>query len=137
VPGTLDERMIQAVVDEFYAAVRLDGLIGPIFNSAIAPERWPARLDKLCDFWSGALLGSSRYDGRPLPPHLSIPDLGDQHFQRWLKLFSVAVRRTCPPDAADLFMARALRITHSFRLALAYNRGESTVGIEPILEEDL
>jgi hemoglobin len=34
-------------------------------------------------------------------------------------------------------MARALRIAHSFRLALAYNRGESTVEIEPILEESL
>lgn len=136
-PETLDEEMIRTVVHQFYAAVRHDDLIGPIFNGRIAPEEWPAHLAKLCDFWSGALLRTSRYAGRPLPPHLSIPGLGEEHFRRWLKLFSLTVRRICPPDVADLFMGRALRIAHSFRLAVAFNRGESTVAIEPILEDSL
>jgi hemoglobin len=136
-PEALDERMIRAVVHDFYAAVRRDDLLGPIFNRAIAPDAWPAHLDKLCDFWSGALLRTSRYAGRPLQPHLSIPELGEEHFRRWLKLFSLAVRRNCPPDVAALFIGRALRIAHSFRLALAYNRGENTVDIEPFAEETL
>lgn len=137
VPAALDEPMIRAVVHDFYASIRRDDLLGPIFNGAIAPEQWPAHLSKLTDFWSGALLRTSRYAGRPLPPHLSIPGLGDEHFRRWLALFSATVRRICPPEAADLFMARALRIAYSFRLALAHNRGESTLGIAPILEKDL
>lgn len=137
VPETLDEPMIQRVVDEFYAEIRRDDLLGPIFNGAIAPDQWPAHLAKLCDFWSGALLRTSRYAGRPLPPHLSIPGLGEQHFRRWLRLFSVTVRRICPPEVAELFMGRALRIAHSFRLAVAFNRGESTLGIQPLLEDDL
>jgi hemoglobin len=97
VPEALDEHMIQSVVHEFYAAIRRDDLLGPIFDRAIAPDQWPAHLDKLCNFWSGALLRTSRYDGRPLPPHLSIPELGEEHFRRWLKLFSLTVRRICPP----------------------------------------
>lgn len=137
VPETLDEEMIRRVVHAFYAEIRRDDLLGPIFNGAIAPDQWPAHLAKLCDFWSGAMLRTSRYAGRPLPPHLSIPGLGEQHFRRWLSLFSATVRRVCPPEVGDMFMGRALRIAHSFRLAVAFNRGESTIGIEPIVEGDL
>jgi hemoglobin len=34
-------------------------------------------------------------------------------------------------------MDRALRIAHSFRLAVAFSRGENSVEIEPILEDSL
>ncbi|HRP78256.1 MAG TPA: group III truncated hemoglobin [Aquamicrobium sp.] len=136
-PEALDETMIRAVVDDFYAAVRRDPLIGPVFDAAIAPDEWPAHLDKLCAFWSATLLRTDRYDGRPLPPHLRIPGLGEAHFRRWLSLFRDTVRRLCPEDVAALFMDRALRIAHSFRLAVAFNRGEDTLSIEPITEERL
>lgn len=131
-PEALDEAMIHAVVHGFYAEVRRDPLIGPIFNGAIAPEEWPAHLDKLCDFWSATLLRTDRYGGRPLPPHLRIPDLGEAHFRRWLGLFRDTVERLCPGDVAALFMDRALRIAHSFRLAVAFSRGEDTTSIIPI-----
>jgi hemoglobin len=37
-PEGLDEPMIAALVDAFYADVRADPLIGPVFNAKIAPE---------------------------------------------------------------------------------------------------
>jgi hemoglobin len=37
------------LVDTFYARVRADGALGPIFNDAI-PD-WPEHLDKLAAFW--------------------------------------------------------------------------------------
>ena len=137
VPEMLDEPMIHDVVHGFYAEIRKDDLLGPIFNAAIVSEAWPRHLGKMCDFWSSTLLRSGRYEGRPLPPHLAIPGLGEEHFRRWLTLFRATVRRICPPDVAALFMERALRIAHSFRLAVAFNRGEDTVGIRPILEQSL
>jgi hemoglobin len=136
-PDALDEAMIRAVIDDFYAAVRRDPLIGPVFEAKIAPDEWADHLDKLCDFWSATLLRTGRYEGRPLPPHLRIPGLGEAHFRRWLGLFRDTVRRLCPEDVAALFMDRALRIAHSFRLAVAFNRGEDTLSIEPITEERL
>lgn len=136
-PELLDEAMIHAVVHGFYADVRRDPLIGPIFNAAIAPEEWPAHLDKLCDFWSATLLRTDRYGGRPLPPHLRIPGLGEAHFRRWLSLFRDTVERLCPGDVAALFMDRALRIAHSFRLAVAFSRGEDTTAITPIAGDGL
>lgn len=134
-PEVLDEAMIHTVVHGFYDQIRGDDLLGPIFNGVIEEADWPHHLAKMCDFWSSTLLRSGRYDGRPLPPHLAIPELGEQHFRRWLKLFRATVRRVCPPDVAALFMDRALRISHSFRLAIAFNRKEDTMRIEPILEE--
>ena len=136
-PELLDEAMIRAVVHGFYADVRRDPLIGPIFNAAIAPDEWPAHLDKLCDFWSATLLRTDRYGGRPLPPHLRIPGLGEEHFRRWLSLFRDTVQRLCPEDVAALFMDRALRIAHSFRLAVAFSRGEDTTTIAPIAGDGL
>lgn len=136
-PDVLDEAMIHAVVHGFYDDIRKDELLGPIFNRAIADEDWPHHLGKMCDFWSSTLLRSGRYDGRPLPPHLAIPELGEAHFRRWLTLFRATVRRLCPPDVAALFMDRALRVAHSFRLAIAFNRQEDTMQVQPILEDSL
>jgi len=136
-PDMLDEAMIHAVVHGFYDRIRRDDLLGPIFNREIAAEDWPVHLAKMCDFWSSTLLRTGRYEGRPLPAHLAIPELGEAHFRRWLSLFRETVRRLCPPEVATLFMDRALRIAHSFRLAIAYSRQENTLLVKPIVEESL
>lgn len=136
-PEILDERMVHDVVHGFYDLIRDDDLLGPIFNDRIPAEAWPRHLSRMCDFWSATLLRTGRYDGRPLPHHIAIPDLGEAHFRRWLALFRNTVRRLCPPEVADLFMDRALRIAHSFRLAIAFSRQEDTLGIIQIREQDL
>lgn len=136
-PHLLDETMIHEVVYGFYDEIRKDDLLGSIFNGAIPPQQWSEHLAKMCGFWSAMLLRTGRYEGRPLAPHLAIPGLGEEHFRRWLMLFRVTVNRTCPPEVAALFIDRALRIAHSFRLAVAFNRGENTVHVKPILEETL
>jgi hemoglobin len=136
-PSMLDERMVRDVVYGFYDKIRADDLLGPIFNGAIADEEWPHHLAKMCDFWSATLLRTSRYQGRPLPPHLALPGIGEEHFRRWLTLFKATVEQLCPPPVAALFFERALRIAHSFRLAIAFNRGEDTMDVRPILAESL
>ncbi|MBP1872298.1 Group 3 truncated hemoglobin ctb [Ensifer adhaerens] len=136
-PEVLDEAMVHAVVHGFYGEVRKDDLLGPIFNGHIAPKDWPAHLATMCDFWSATLLRTDRYAGRPLPPHLAIPGLQEQHFRRWLTHFRTAVERTCPADVSELFLDRALRIAHSFRLAIAFNRGEDSMAVTPIWKEAL
>lgn len=136
-PELLDEDMIRNVVHGFYDAIRKDDLVGPIFDGAIPTSDWPRHLAKMYDFWSATLLRTGNYGGRPLPPHLAIPGLGEEHFRRWLTLFRETVTRLCPPEVPRLFMDRALRIAHSFRLAVAFSRGEDTLLIVPITEQDL
>lgn len=136
-PPALDEAMIHTVVHRFYDAIRADPLLGPVFGGAIKPEAWPVHLAKMCDFWSSSLLRSGRYEGRPLPPHLRLPGLDEKHFRRWLELFRATLRETCPPEVRKLFMGRALRMAQSFRLAIAFSRGEDTLAVKPIIEDSL
>jgi len=128
-PGSIDEEGIRQLLHGFYAAIRDDTLLGPIFNREIAPERWPVHLEKMCGFWSSALLRTSRYHGRPLPPHLALTELSDDHFQRWLDLFRQAAYRAFDKTGASAVTALSERIAHSFRLAIAFKRGENAMHI--------
>lgn len=130
-PHGLDEEVVVRVVDGFYAKIRSDPLLAPVFNAVIADERWPHHLRTMYDFWSSMLLGTGRYEGRPLPKHMSLP-LADAHFIRWLALFRETVEVVCVPAVAALFVDRAERVAQSFRLSLAFHRGEDTTGIVPL-----
>lgn len=134
-PEGLDEAMIRAVVDRFYADARRDPVIGPVFNRIIAPEAWPHHLATIADFWSSMLLGTGRYAGRPMPKHMAIPELSDAHFMRWLALFRRTVDELCPPDIAALFIERSERIGNSFRMNIAMRRGEDITTMKPLDRE--
>ena len=134
-PEGLDEAMIRAVVDRFYADARRDPVIGPVFNRVIAPEAWPQHLSTIADFWSSMLLGTGRYAGRPMPKHMAIPDLSDAHFMRWLALFRRTVDDLCPPEIAAVFIERSERIGNSFRMNIAMRRGEDITGMKPLERE--
>jgi hemoglobin len=134
-PEGLDEPMIRAVVDRFYADARRDPVIGPIFNRVIAPEAWPHHLATIADFWSSMLLGTGRYGGRPMPKHMAIPELSDAHFMRWLALFRRTVDDLCPPEIAAVFIERSERIGNSFRMNIAMRRGEDITTMGPLKRE--
>jgi hemoglobin len=76
---------IKKLVDAFYAKVREDTLLGPIFNKVIQ-DKWPEHLEKLYCFWQTVLLEEHTYYGSPFSPHLRLP-VEKEHFDRWLSLF--------------------------------------------------
>lgn len=117
----IDEKMIEVLVRTFYARVRQDPVIGPIFESKV--HDWPAHERRLCAFWSSVTLMSGRYHGRPMEAHLPLP-IDSPHFDRWLELFAATAREICPPAATAHFLERALRIADSLELGVAANRGE-------------
>ncbi|WP_342642930.1 group III truncated hemoglobin [Rhodoligotrophos ferricapiens] len=128
----LDEALIETVIHAFYARVRKDPLIGPIFNARIAPDHWPQHLATIVDFWSSLLLGTKRYQGRPLAKHLVLEPLRDEHFLRWLSLFRTTVMEHVPEELAPAFIVRAERIANSFRMGIAFHHGEDTVSLRPL-----
>lgn len=135
-PGGITEVRIRALVFGFYDAVRKDDLIGPMFNARIEDERWPVHLENMCAFWSSVLLRTRNYEGRPLRPHLMMPELSEDHFRRWLALFRMTAERAFAPEDAARVVAMAERIAHSFRLSIALNRGEDSLGLVPIRAGD-
>ncbi|MBL8772810.1 MAG: group III truncated hemoglobin [Phenylobacterium sp.] len=118
----VDEAMIRRQVHTFYGRVRLDPVLGPIFNAAV--DDWDEHLAKLCDFWSSVLLMTGRFKGSPMAAHSRRPEIASEHFPLWLDLFERTARETCPPAAADLFMEKARMIGRSLSLGLAVSRGE-------------
>lgn len=133
----LDMALIRRVVDRFYALAREDDVIGPVFRRVVPDERWQAHLDTIVDFWSSMLLGSGRYNGRPMPKHLAIPELDDRHFRRWLALFRSTVEELCSPATAELFIERSERVGNSFRINVKMRRGEEILHLKPLEREDL
>jgi hemoglobin len=84
-PDLCTEAEVTRLVHEFYALVRLDPMLGPIFNEHVAD--WPAHLDLLVDFWSAMLRGTRRFRGAPMSKHLALPGLSQELFGQWLRLF--------------------------------------------------
>ena len=117
----IDERTIERLVHAFYADVRADPLLAPIFAAIV--EDWTPHLAQMCAFWSSVVLMTGRYHGRPMDKHLPLP-VDAAHFDRWLALFETAARRECPPAAAAVFIERAHRIAESLELGLAGQRGQ-------------
>jgi len=120
IPG-VDEESIERLVHTFYDRVRRDELIGPVFEAQV--DDWPEHLDKLCAFWSNAVLRTGRYQGRPMQKHLRLP-IEAAHFDRWLALFRATAAEVMPPEGAAIFTDRANRIADSFELGIGSVRGE-------------
>jgi hemoglobin len=116
----ITEDMIERLVRGFYAKVRQDGVLAPIFEARI--QDWEPHLQRMCAFWSSVALMSGRYHGSPMTKHLPLPVDAD-HFDRWLALFEETAREVCPPQAEAHFVERARRIAESLELGIAGGRG--------------
>lgn len=117
------EAMIHDVVHAFYAQIRTDPELEPIFNRVIGQD-WDNHLAKMCDFWSSVLLMTGRFKGTPMTAHARIADLQPSHFVRWLLLFRQTAEAHCPPQAASLFIAKSEMIAQSLQLGIAASRNE-------------
>lgn len=111
-PDIQTEEDVRYLVDSFYQRVRADELLAPIFE-AVVQGRWPQHLATMYDFWSGLLLGTGRYRGRPFPKHLALP-IDTQHFRRWLALFVTTVEAQYRGPVADEAIYRAGTIAAVF-----------------------
>ncbi len=113
----LDESSLRELVDAFYARVRADAALGPIFNDAI--HDWPEHLEKLAAFWSSVMLASGRYKGRPVPAHMKHRDrITPELFDRWLTLWAQTTNERMAPEVAHALQAKAARIAESLQIAM-------------------
>ena len=116
----IDEAMIRRLVHGFYARVRADEVLGPVFAAHI--HDWEPHLARMCAFWSSVALLTGVYSGRPMQAHQKLP-VDAAHFDRWLAIFEASARELCPEAAADLFIDRARRIAESLEMGVAMQEG--------------
>ena len=121
---TCTEDDIALLVHAFYARVRADEVLGPIFDARI--DDWDAHLVKLVDFWSSALRHTRRFNGAPMPKHAAMTGLSAGLFQRWLRLFAEVAATQANREMAQRAVVLAERIAQSLWLGyqLAHQPGD-------------
>jgi hemoglobin len=113
------EAELAALVGAFYAKIRADDRLGPLFNAAV--DDWPEHLEKLAGFWSSVMLTSGRYKGNPVAAHAKhATAIRPEMFDHWLALWAETAREILAPGAADLIRLKAERIAESLKLALFF-----------------
>ena len=115
----IDEAGLERLVHAFYARVREDAELGPIFNAAIAD--WPEHLGKLTAFWSSVMLTTGRYKGNPMIAHLKHKSVIEPAmFDRWLQLWRETASEVLDDAGAAAVAAKAERIAESLQLGMFF-----------------
>ena len=82
-----DRTDVHLLVTTFYAKIRQDEVLGPIFNVQI--HDWDTHLEHLTDFWESSLFFVNKYKGNPLEKHIEVDaavknTISEHHFGIWL-----------------------------------------------------
>jgi hemoglobin len=113
------EAVLPALLERFYARVRADQDLGPVFNDAI--DDWGHHLGVLTDFWSSVMLASGRYKGNPMQAHVRHgPRIHAEMFERWLAIWAETTDEMVSPSIAAEMQAKAARIAQSLNLAVNF-----------------
>ena len=117
----VDVGFVSSFVEAFYANIRKDELLGPIFAEKI--HDWDDHLGRMKRFWRSVLFSSGEYAGNPMVKHVAIPDLERDHFAHWLDLFYATLRDLAANDeAVELVGSRARMIADSLLTGIAMKR---------------
>jgi hemoglobin len=114
------EQEISDLVHAFYARVREDEALGPIFNARI--DDWDRHLARLVDFWSSVLRRTGRFTGTPMPKHAALPGLNAALFERWLGLFHEVSAAQPNRRMGEQAYAAAQRIAQSLWMGYQMSR---------------
>ena len=113
---------IERLVSLFYDKVNQDDLLSVVFN-VHAKTNWVSHLPKMVQFWSGILLDTSEYRGKPFDAHAKQSEhISPDHFKRWITLFRETVSENFEGEKAALAIQRAESIGAIFQHKLDFMR---------------
>jgi hemoglobin len=111
---------IELLVRTFYDKVKTDPVIGHIFTS-VFKINWERHLPVMFDFWENILFYTGSYAGNPIETHQrfhKIFPFNDEHFQRWVALFTQTVDELFEGEKALLAKQRALSISTVMKIKI-------------------
>ncbi len=115
--ATPDAESITRLVHGFYADVRRDPLLGPVFEAALH-GRWEPHLQRMVDFWSTVALGARSYRGNVLASHRPLQGVTPAHFAAWVRLWGEHTSRLFVPDVARSLQQAAHGVARNLFRAL-------------------
>ncbi|WP_047418667.1 group III truncated hemoglobin [Cellulophaga sp. Hel_I_12] len=118
---------VSQLVRSFYAKVRVDEVLGPIFNGIITD--WESHLALLTDFWDTQLFLKRKYHGNPIKAHNEVDEKMNhnttpEHFGLWLNLWFQTIDELFMGDNAFIAKNRARQISSMLYLQMFQNRSK-------------
>jgi hemoglobin len=103
------------LVKQFYAKVRNDEMLGPIFNNAI--DDWPTHLERLTDFWESNIFFVAKFKGNPILKHRLVDaqnqyNIEPLHFGVWLRHWFATIDTYFYGERATLAKNRARNMSN-------------------------
>lgn len=120
----IDIEGIKILVDKFYERIRIDDLLGPIFESKLHGN-WDKHLSKMYDFWNTILFSKGSYKGSPFEQHRELP-VHKEHFDRWLSLFEETIDQYFEGKNAKEALLRAKTIGWTFLSKIEHLRHDQS-----------
>lgn len=114
-PVPITEASIPELVNAFYARVRQDAVLSPIFESKLA-GKWEEHMPRMYAFWTKILLGSGDFQSNVFGKHMALTGIEREHFVRWLTLFRMTAIEVFGIDDAKVPIHVAERIAGSLQL---------------------
>jgi hemoglobin len=110
--------MVRDVVLRFYATVRRDAVLGPLFEHAIGAD-WDAHIERIVRFWLTATRLERSYDGSEfMRAHVKHRAIKVEHIPRWLALFEATLAERCSPPQAAALLDIAVRMAENIEIGL-------------------
>lgn len=119
---------ITEMVHAFYARVRADEVLSPIFNQHI--HDWDRHLATMVSFWSSLMIGAGSYDGTPMPKHAAMPGLSADLFKRWLRLFDQTTSELPNQEMASRAREYSRRIARSLWFGYQISRSPNAAPLD-------
>lgn len=124
--GQITRELVQRIMTEFYARVRRDDVLGPVFAGAIEDSRWEAHIAKVVRFWLMAFRIERNYKGRDfMPAHLKHPQIRSELAPVWLALFDETLAQLCSHREAEAFRSIAEAMMENVVLSLNRRDGQA------------
>jgi hemoglobin len=114
-PSTITPASIIQLVDTFYARVREDAVLGPVFEARLAGH-WQDHMPRMYAFWTKVLLDTGEFQGNVFGKHMALSGIAKEHFVRWLTLFKMTAIEVFGVDGAEPAILVANRIASSLQL---------------------
>ena len=112
---SMTESSIARMVDAFYARVREDAVLSPVFEKKLAGE-WDKHMPRVYAFWTKILLGKGEFQSNVFGKHMALTGIESEHFVRWLTLFRLTAIEVFGIDEAKVPIQAAERIAASLQL---------------------
>ena len=113
--GAVTPSSIVQLVDTFYARVREDAVLGPVFEAKLAGH-WHEHMPRMHAFWTKVLLDTGEFQGNVFGKHMALSGIGKEHFVRWLTLFRMTAIEVFGLEDAEPAIVVANRIASSLQL---------------------